>query len=114
MTEIWILASIWIALALLSTFLSVWFGIATALSEIVIGVIAQAIIVSYLDGFSLGANQQWITFLAGSGAIVLTFLAGAELNTVVLKQKWKEVSLNWTRRLLCSLFWLRCRLPIFF
>ncbi len=93
MHEVWILASLWIFLALVSTFLSVWFGIATALTEIIVGMIAQAIIVSYLGGFSLGAGESWITFLAGSGAIVLTFLAGAELDPVVFRQKWKEVSL---------------------
>jgi glutathione-regulated potassium-efflux system ancillary protein KefC len=93
MIEVWILASLWISLALLSTFFSVWFGIATALSEIVIGMIAQAVIVSYIGGFSLGANEPWIMFLAGSGAIVLTFLAGAELDPSIFRQKWKEVSL---------------------
>jgi len=93
MQDVWILASIWICLALLSTFISVWLGIATALSEIVVGMIAQALIVSYLGGFSLGTSEPWITFLAGSGAIVLTFLAGAELDPSVFRVKWKEVFL---------------------
>jgi Kef-type K+ transport system membrane component KefB len=35
-------------------------------------------------------NTQWITFLAGTGAIVLTFLAGAELDPVIFKTKWRE------------------------
>lgn len=92
MTEVWILASIWLALALLSTFLSVWLGIATALSEILIGIAAQALLLSYFSGTSLGASEPWIAFLAGSGAIVLTFLAGAELDPTVFRMKWKEVS----------------------
>lgn len=93
MLNIWFLASIWIALALLSTFISVRLGIATALSEILVGIAAQAIIVMYFSGFSLGTAESWITFLAGSGAVVLTFLAGAELDPAVFRLKWKEVSL---------------------
>lgn len=93
MTDVWFLASLWIGLALISTFISLKLKIATALSEILIGVAAQALIVGYFGGFSLGANEPWITFLAGSGAIILTFLAGAELDPVVFKMKWKEVNL---------------------
>jgi Kef-type K+ transport system membrane component KefB len=93
MSEVWVLASVWIFLALVSTFISVWLGIATALSEIIVGMIAQAIIVAYFGGLSLGTSESWITFLAGSGAIVLTFLAGAELDPAVFRMKWKEVSL---------------------
>lgn len=93
MSDVWVLASIWVALALISTFISVWLGIATALSEIIVGMITQAVIVAFLGGFSLGANEPWITFLAGTGAIVLTFLAGAELDPTVFRARWKEVSL---------------------
>jgi glutathione-regulated potassium-efflux system ancillary protein KefC len=93
MTEVWALASLWIGLALISTFISVKLGIATALSEILVGIVAQGIIVAYFGGFSLGAHESWISFLAGSGAIVLTFLAGAELDPVVFRKKWREVSL---------------------
>ena len=92
MTDVWILASVWVALALLSTFLSLWMGVATALSEILIGIFAQALIVAYFGDLSLGANEPWINFLASSGALVLTFLAGAELDPVVFRMKWKEVS----------------------
>lgn len=93
MSEVWILASVWIFLALVSTFISVWLGIATALSEIIVGMIAQALIVAYFGGLSLGTSESWITFLAGSGALVLTFLAGAELDPTVFRMKWKEVSI---------------------
>jgi Kef-type K+ transport system membrane component KefB len=41
---------------------------------------------------ALGAKAPWITFLAGTGAIVLTFLAGAELDPAVFREKWKESS----------------------
>src|SRR5581483_5313666 len=37
-----------------------------------------------------GAQTPWIAFLAGTGAIVLTFLAGAELDPGIFRTKWKE------------------------
>jgi Kef-type K+ transport system membrane component KefB len=40
----------------------------------------------------LGVNEPWIKFLSGTGAIILTFLAGAELDPEVFKAKWKEAS----------------------
>jgi Kef-type K+ transport system membrane component KefB len=40
----------------------------------------------------LGAKAEWISFVAGTGAIVLTFLAGAELDPEVFRSKWKESS----------------------
>jgi Kef-type K+ transport system membrane component KefB len=41
---------------------------------------------------ALGANDAWIVFLAGLGAIMLTFLAGAELDPVALRRSWKETA----------------------
>jgi Kef-type K+ transport system membrane component KefB len=90
MTETWLLATIWLGLALIATLLSIWFRIATALSEIVVGTVAQLMIGALVGGAVLGANDPWIKFLSGTGAIILTFLAGAELDPVVFKQKWKE------------------------
>src|ERR1700693_1102545 len=40
----------------------------------------------------LAAKSEWITFLAGTGAIVLTFLAGAELDPIIFRTKWKEAT----------------------
>ena len=37
-------------------------------------------------------DESWVKFLSGIGAIVLTFLAGAELDPVVFKLKWKEAA----------------------
>lgn len=91
MTETWFLATIWIGLALLATLVSVWFRIATALSEIVVGTVAQMIIGAML-GASLGAGESWVKFLSGTGAILLTFLAGAELDPEIFKQKWREAT----------------------
>jgi Kef-type K+ transport system membrane component KefB len=92
MTEIWALAALWVGLALVATLLSIWLRIATALSEIVIGTIAQLIIGALVGTAALGADQGWIKFLSGTGAIVLTFLAGAELDPAVFRRQWKEAT----------------------
>lgn len=92
MTHVWAQATLWIGLALVATLLSIWLRIATALSEIVVGTVAQLIIGALVGTAFLGADDSWITFLAGTGSIVLTFLAGAELDPVVFKAKWKETS----------------------
>jgi Kef-type K+ transport system membrane component KefB len=90
MTEIWTLAALWLGLALLATLLSIWLKIATAISEIVVGTIAQLVIGAAIGAAVLGTDQTWIKFLSGTGAIVLTFLAGAELDPVVFRERWKE------------------------
>jgi Kef-type K+ transport system membrane component KefB len=92
MTEIWALAALWLGLALLAAVVSIWLKIATALSEIVVGTLAQLVLGAALGAGFLGADQAWIKFLAGAGAIVLTFLAGAELDPQVFRRKWKEAT----------------------
>ena len=92
MTEIWAQAALWLGLALLATLLSIWLKVATALSEIVVGTIAQLVIGAALGGALLAGDASWLKFLAGAGAIVLTFLAGAELDPAVFRRKWKEAS----------------------
>ena len=90
MTEIWTLAALWVGLALIATLVSVWLRIATALSEILVGTIAQLVIGAAIGAAALGTDSIWIKFLAGAGAIILTFLAGAELDPDVFRAKWKE------------------------
>ena len=91
MHEVWGLAALWLGLALVATLLSIWLRIATALSEIVVGTVAQLVIGAFI-GTTLGSNEPWIKFLSGTGAIVLTFLAGTELDPVVFKAKLKEAT----------------------
>jgi glutathione-regulated potassium-efflux system ancillary protein KefC len=90
MTGVWALAALWLGLALVASLLSIWFRISTALSEIVVGTIAQLIIGAAIGSAVLGTDESWVKFLSGLGAIVLTFLAGAELDPQVFKLKWKE------------------------
>jgi Kef-type K+ transport system membrane component KefB len=92
MTETWALAALWLGLALVATLLSIWFRVATALSEIVVGTVAQLIIGALAGAALLQTDASWIKFLSGTGAIVLTFLAGAELDPAVFRVKWKEAS----------------------
>ncbi|MGA2217175.1 MAG: cation:proton antiporter [Terracidiphilus sp.] len=90
MANAWVLSAVWVGLALIATLLAIWFRIATALSEIVVGTVAQLAIGAYLGSGGLLSSTQWVTYLAGTGAIVLTFLAGAELDPAIFKTKWKE------------------------
>ncbi|MCA1604086.1 MAG: cation:proton antiporter [Acidobacteria bacterium] len=92
MTETWMLAAIWLGLALIAALFSVWLRIATALSEIVVGTLAQFILGIAFGASVLQADLPWIKFLAGTGAILLTFLAGAELDPAVLRVRWKEAT----------------------
>ena len=90
MTSVWALAALWLSLALIAGLFSIWLRISTALSEIVVGTVAQLIFGAVIGSAVLGTDESWIKFLSGVGAIVLTFLAGAELDPAVFKLKWKE------------------------
>jgi Kef-type K+ transport system membrane component KefB len=92
MTNTWALCALWVGLALVATLLAIWFKIASALTEIVVGTVAQLVIGAFMAQGGLLGNTQWITFLAGTGAIVLTFLAGAELDPLIFKTKWRGLA----------------------
>ena len=92
MTSVWALAALWLGLAVVATLISIWLRISTALSEIAVGTIAQLILGLAFGPAVLGTDEPWVKFLAGIGAIVLTFLAGAELDPKVFKLKWKEAA----------------------
>src|SRR5437867_300833 len=93
MTEIYSLATLWLGLALMATLLSIWLRIATAMSEIIVGTVAQLIIGAVLGAAALGTDQSWIKFLASTGAVVLTFLAGAEVDPRVMRRLWTPATL---------------------
>jgi Kef-type K+ transport system membrane component KefB len=70
------------ALILLASIVSVEFGISAAILEITLGVIG---------GNFLGLERrEWVTFVAGLGGILLTFLAGAEVDVRILREKSRE------------------------
>src|SRR5881628_2420683 len=79
MEQLWWDASFWIALALISSLISLRIGISVALVELIVGIIA---------GNSFHPEiSEWINFLASFGAVILTFLAGAELESQTLKRR---------------------------
>src|SRR6202023_379874 len=92
MTSVWALAALWLGLAVVATLFSIWLRLSTALSEIAVGTIAQLILGLAFGPAVLGTDDPWVKFLAGIGAIVLTFLAGAELDPKVFNLKWKEAA----------------------
>ncbi|MCK7494087.1 MAG: hypothetical protein MZW92_24790 [Comamonadaceae bacterium] len=73
--------------------------IATALSEIVVGTVAQLLIGVLAGTALLGATDGWVMFLSGTGAILLTFLAGAELDPVVFRTQVEGVVCDRVREL---------------
>jgi len=78
MEDVWLTSALWIGLALISALISIRVGIAVALIEIVVG---------SLGGNLLGLTPtDWITYLASLGAVLLTFLAGTELDPVVVRK----------------------------
>ncbi|MFH1079100.1 MAG: cation:proton antiporter, partial [Pseudomonadota bacterium] len=85
-------ATIWLALAVLSTILASHLRISMALVEICIGVVAAAVVARFFGPDALGSNLEWLKFIASSGAVLLTFLAGAELEPSVMRTKIKEVT----------------------
>jgi len=78
----WLQAALWMGLALVSTLLSLRIAISIALLEIMVGVIG--------GNFLPLQRTEWVNFLAGFGAILLTFLAGAEVEPGVFRKKFKE------------------------
>ncbi|HZS10966.1 MAG TPA: cation:proton antiporter, partial [Nitrospirales bacterium] len=85
-------ASLWLALAVLSALLASSLRLSIALVEICVGTIAAAVCHAMAIGDVLSSNAEWVRFLASVGAILLTFLAGAELDPDVLKTKLSEVT----------------------
>ena len=93
METIYLVAAFWFFTAVLATVLANRLKISIALMEIIVGTIVgfAALKFGYFDQLSLQAD--WLKFCTGVGAIMLTFLAGAELNPDIMKDKIKEVSI---------------------
>jgi len=74
-------AALWIGLALIASIISIRTGISLALTEILVGVLA--------GNFLHIQSNDWINFLAGFGSVLLTFLAGAEIDPQSLRKHLK-------------------------
>ena len=92
MEQIFTIASVWLGLAVLSAIIAYHLRVSIALIEICVGVITATVASSLGQLNALGSNHEWLRFLASSGAVLLTFLAGAELDPEVMRKKIKEVT----------------------
>lgn len=78
MDNAYLIAAEWIGLALVASLVSIRVGISVALIEIVLGVIGGNVLSLH--------TTPWIDFLAAFGAVLLTFLAGAEIDPESLRR----------------------------
>ena len=80
MENVWLTSALWMGLALASSLISIRVAISVALIEIIIG---------SLGGNLIGlAPTTWVNYLAGVGSVVLTFLAGAEVDPDVVRRNF--------------------------
>jgi len=87
MENVWFTSAIWIGLALLASLISIRIALSVALIEIILGAVA--------GNFVNLALTPWVNYLAGVGAILLTFLAGAEIDyAVVRKNFWSSMGIG--------------------
>jgi len=91
MEQAFAVAAVWLALAVVSTVLASHLRISMALVEICVGMGAAFLAEQFIERDALGANLDWLRFVASSGAVLLTFLAGAELDPAAMKAKFREV-----------------------
>jgi len=92
MQHLFALAALWLALAVIAAVIASRLKIAIALVEICVGVLVAAVATHYGVFDKLGSQEAWLQFLASTGAVLLTFLAGAELDPAVIRTKLTEVS----------------------
>jgi Kef-type K+ transport system membrane component KefB len=75
------LAAVLAAIVVLASVISVEVGLSVALIELGLGVVAGNL-------FSLDPNTDWLVFIATFASIVLTFLAGAEVDPDDFRERW--------------------------
>lgn len=85
MHNFWLVAAAWVGLATLAGMAAKRTGISVALVEILVGIVAGNFL-----GITPTSKTEWVTFLAGFGSILLTFMAGAEIEPAVLRKYLKE------------------------
>jgi Kef-type K+ transport system membrane component KefB len=80
MDNVWLSSALWVGLALIASVTQRWIAVSIALIEIVVGAVAGNLFDLILT--------PWINYLAGFGAILLTFLAGAEIDVDVIRRNF--------------------------
>jgi len=87
MASVWLHSALWLGLALLASLISIRVAISVALIEIVVGAVAGNLVALQIT--------DWVNFLAGFGAILLTFLAGTEIDPrIVRKHFWSSMTIG--------------------
>jgi Kef-type K+ transport system membrane component KefB len=81
----YVIAAIWVALALVASLVGIRIGVAVALVEILLGAAAGNLPLVA----DLVQQTPFTTFLATTGSVMLTFLAGAEIDPLSLRTHWK-------------------------
>lgn len=89
------IAAVWIALAVAASLAAARLKQSVALVEILVGVAAGNLAAYLSRQQALGLDwklevRPWLLFLAGFGSMLLTFLAGAEIEPDVLRRHYKE------------------------
>src|ERR1700722_7799157 len=85
--NVWLGSALWLGLALAASLISIRIAVSVALVEIVVGAFAGNLIGLHIT--------DWVNFLAGFGAILLTFLAGTEIDPrIVRKHFWSSMSIG--------------------
>lgn len=92
MESIFLTATLWLALAVVSALIASSLRLSIALVEICVGVVTATGGDFFGLGDVLAADSEWVKFLAASGAVLLTFLAGAELDPDIVRMKLTEVT----------------------
>ena len=87
MEQVWYTAAAWIGLALLASLISIRIGISVALVEIFLGFVAGNLGAHF--GSAIFQPNAWINFLAGFASVVLTFLAGTEIEPESFRRQLK-------------------------
>jgi Kef-type K+ transport system membrane component KefB len=83
--NIYLVGFVWMSMALFAALISIRLGISVALVEILVGAIAGNVpaIAHHID------QTAFTSFLASVGSVMLTFLAGAEIDPVSLRRHWR-------------------------
>lgn len=92
MAGIWGQAALVFALALVASMIAHRYRLSTALVEIIVGMVAGSTLAIFGAYSAFAVQEPWVKAFAGIGAILLTFLAGAELDPDVFRLKWKEAA----------------------
>jgi len=93
MSTIYFVAAFWFLSALISTIIANRLKISNALMEIIIGACIGFIALKTGLTGKLALDTDWMKFLGGLAAIMLTFLSGTEMNPDSVRSKFKEITI---------------------